>query len=53
MSMYGDSKYNNDKNNLYDEMKNFLENNHPIYELLQIIVDVIKYENILGDKNEC
>lgn len=43
MSMYGDSGYANEKNNLYDEMKWFLEN-HPISELLQIVADVVERE---------
>ena len=43
MSMYGDDTYNNQKNYLYDEIKDFLEE-HPISELLQIISDVISYE---------
>lgn len=43
MSMYGDSSYNNEKNNLYDELTDFLEN-HPISEMLQIVADVVKYE---------
>ena len=41
MSMYGDSHY--EMNNLYDELKNFLEE-HPISELLQIVTDVVRYE---------
>lgn len=41
MSMYGDSNY--EMNNLYDELKNFLEE-HPISELLQIVIDVVRYE---------
>lgn len=43
MSMYGDSEYNSQKNNIYDEIKWFLEE-HPISELLQIITDVIQME---------
>lgn len=43
MSMYGDSDYNSKKNDIYDELKEFLEN-HPIFELLQIVSDVIQYE---------
>lgn len=43
MSMYGDSEYNTNKNNLYDEIKEFLEE-HPVSELMQIVSDVIKYE---------
>ncbi len=44
MSMYGDSSYSNEKNNLYDELKNFLEN-HPISEMLQIVADVVRRES--------
>ncbi len=43
MSMYGDSEYNNDKKELYDEIKEFLEE-HPISEQMKIVSDVIKYE---------
>lgn len=43
MSMYGDSSYNNEKNNLYDELKYFLEE-HPISEMLQIVADVVERE---------
>lgn len=43
MSMYGESEYNRDKNNIYDEIRSFLEN-HPMFELLQIVADVVKYE---------
>ncbi|MBR3645636.1 MAG: hypothetical protein IKN54_04395 [Lachnospiraceae bacterium] len=43
MSMYGDeSPYNDEKNDLYNEIEQFLEN-HPLSELLKIITDVIKY----------
>ena len=40
MSMYGESDYNREKNNIYDEIEEFLRD-HPISELLQIIADVI------------
>ena len=43
MSMYGDSNYSNEKNDIYDEMKWFLEN-HPVSELLQIVADVVENE---------
>jgi hypothetical protein len=43
MSMYGDSSYNNEMNNLYDELKYFLEN-HPISEMLKIVADVVRIE---------
>ena len=37
MSMYGEGDdYIQDKNNIYDEMKEFLET-HPLSELLQIV----------------
>jgi hypothetical protein len=41
--MYGDSEYSNQKNNLYDEIKWFLEY-HPISELIAIVADVIERE---------
>ena len=43
MSRYGDSDYNREKNDIYYELEEFLEN-HPIFELLQIVSDVIQYE---------
>ncbi len=43
MSLYGDSSYDSEKNNLYDELRNFLEN-HPISEMLQIVADVVRRE---------
>ena len=43
ISMYGDSEYSNQKNNLYDEIKWFLED-HPISELIAIVADVIERE---------
>ena len=43
MSMYGESEYNSQKNNIYDEIKWFLEE-HPISELLQIVADVVERE---------
>lgn len=43
MSMYGDSEYNTNMNNLYDEIKEFLEE-HLVSELMQIVADVIRYE---------
>ena len=48
MSMYGDSNYNNEKNNIYDEIKWFLEN-HPVSELLQIVADVVEREKEDGE----
>lgn len=41
MSMYGESEYNRDKNNIYDEIRSFLED-HPMSELLQIVADVVE-----------
>ena len=43
MSMYGDSSYNSQKNDLYDELKWFLED-HPVSELIQIVADVVRDE---------
>ena len=43
MSMYGDGNYNNDRNYLYDEIRDFL-NTHPIYELMEIISNVFEYD---------
>lgn len=43
MSMYGENEYNSQKNNIYDEIKIFLEE-HPVSELLQIIADVVELE---------
>lgn len=40
MSMYGDSDYNRQKNDIYDELKRFLED-HPVSELIQIVADVV------------
>lgn len=41
MSMYGDSPYTNEKNDIYDEILRFLET-HPANELMQISVDVLE-----------
>ena len=43
MSMYGESEYNSQMNNIYDEIKCFLEE-HPVSELLHIIADVVERE---------
>lgn len=43
MSMYGDDRYGSQKNDIYDEIKEFLEE-HPVSELLQIVADVVKWE---------
>ena len=36
MSMYGESEYAQEKNDIYDEMKEFVKT-HPLSELLQIV----------------
>lgn len=41
MSMYGDDEHGSQMNNLYDEIRDFLEDN-PISELLKIVTDVIR-----------
>ena len=41
MSMYGDGEHGNQMNNLYEEIRDFLEDN-PISELLKIVTDVIR-----------
>ena len=43
MSMYGDDRYGSQKNDIYDEIKEFLEEHH-VSELLQIVADVLKWE---------
>jgi len=43
MSMYGDGDYAREKNNIYEEMRDFLEN-HSISELIRIVSDVIENE---------
>lgn len=40
MSMYGEGDYNREKNDIYDDLEEFLQD-HPISELLEIIADVI------------
>lgn len=42
MSMYGDDRYNEEKNDMYSEIEDFVKN-HSLSELLEIIADVIKY----------
>ena len=42
MSMYGDSEYNMDKEDIYDRMKDFLES-HPLHELLEVLADVVEF----------
>ena len=46
MSMYGDSEYNMDKEDIYYRMKEFLES-HPLHELLEVLADAVK---IVEDK---
>ena len=43
MSMYGEGEYNSQMNNIYDEIKWFLED-HPVSELLKIVADVVERE---------
>ena len=45
MSMYGEGQKNEEKNNLFDEIQYFLENDHSVGELLQVVTDVIKLQN--------
>lgn len=40
MSMCGESEW--DKNNLYDELRNFLKE-HKVSELLEIVKDAVEY----------
>lgn len=41
MSMYGDSAYALDKEEVYYVVENFIKN-HPLYELMEIIADVLE-----------
>lgn len=41
MSMYGESPYNGEKNDMYEYIKEFLET-HPISELINIVADVVE-----------
>ena len=41
MSMYGESPYNEEKNDFLSEIEMFLEN-HPLSELLQIVADAVE-----------
>ena len=55
MSMYGDDSYGNEKNNLFDEMREFLLT-HPIEELIHIVADSVEYhafdvQNGKGNQN--
>ena len=50
MSIYGDTNWV--KNDLYDEIKSFLEV-HPISELLQVVTDAIEsYEYLKSEDGE-
>ena len=49
MSMYGDSEHGRQMNNLFDDMKVFLEDN-PISELLKIVTDVVEEQESGWDK---
>ena len=49
MSMYGDDKW--DKNNLYGEIKSFLEA-HPISELLEVVMDAVENYEYLKLKSD-
>jgi hypothetical protein len=42
--MYGDDSYNEEKNNLFDIIQEFLDE-HPVSELLSIVSDAVKYKN--------
>ena len=41
MSMYGDDDKGRQKNDLYDDIRDFLQDN-PISELIKVVADVIK-----------
>ena len=43
MSMYGESDYAGEKNYLFDEIRRFLEEGHPVEELIRIVADAIEY----------
>lgn len=43
MSMYGESPYSEEKNDMYSDIKRFLET-HPISELIHIIADAVESE---------
>ena len=45
MSMYGESKYAGEKNYLFDEIRRFIEEGHPVEELIRIVADAIEYSN--------
>lgn len=46
MSMYGDDDYHYNMECLYNEIEEFLEE-HPISELLKIVIDVIENKEYL------
>jgi hypothetical protein len=46
--MYGDSPYNMDKEILYGEINDFLEE-HPISELLEVVSDSIKHKEWIDE----
>ena len=41
MSMYGESPYSEEKNDIYSHIEQFLET-HPISELIQIVADAVE-----------
>lgn len=43
MSIYGESPYSEEKNDMYSYIKQFLET-HPISELIYIIADAVESE---------
>ena len=50
MSMYGETNWV--KNDLYDEIKSFLEA-HPISELLEVVTDAVEsYEYLKSESDE-
>ena len=49
MSMYGDDRYHSQMNDIYDEIKRFLED-HSVSELLTIVADAVEREVESEDK---
>jgi hypothetical protein len=45
MSMYGESEYAGEKNYLFDEIRRFLEEGHPVEDLIRIVADAIEYSH--------
>ena len=43
MSMYGESHYAEEKNDIFYKIREFLKS-HPISELVRIVADAIEYE---------